>query len=46
MGEVRNAYRMVVGKPEGKRPHGRQKRRWEDDIKMDLRGLRLLIGFF
>jgi hypothetical protein len=33
----RNAYRILVGKPEGKRPLGRQRRRWMDNIKMDLR---------
>jgi hypothetical protein len=37
MGEMRNAYRILVGKPEVKRPLGRPKRRWEDNIKMDLR---------
>jgi hypothetical protein len=37
MGETRNAYRILVGKPEGKRPLGRPKRRWVDNIKMDLR---------
>ncbi|KAJ4427543.1 hypothetical protein ANN_25191 [Periplaneta americana] len=36
MGESRNAYRVLVGRPEGKRPLGRQRRRW-DNIKMDLR---------
>jgi hypothetical protein len=36
MGE-KNAYRILVGKPEGKRPLGRPRRTWEDDIKMDLR---------
>jgi hypothetical protein len=36
MTEVRNAYKIVAGKPEGKRPHGRPKNRWEDYIKMDL----------
>jgi hypothetical protein len=37
MGERRNAYRALVGKPEGRRPLGRPRRRWEDNIKMDLR---------
>jgi hypothetical protein len=37
MGEGRNAYRVLVGKPEGNRPLGRPRRRWEDGIKMDLR---------
>jgi hypothetical protein len=37
MGEGRNVYRVLVGKPEGKRPFGRPRRRWEDGIKMDLR---------
>jgi hypothetical protein len=37
MGETRNAYRILVGKPEEKRPLGRPKRRWVDTIKMDLR---------
>ena len=32
-----NAYRVLVGKPESKRPSGRPRRRWEDNIKMDLR---------
>jgi hypothetical protein len=36
MGETRNAYRILVGKPEGKRPLGRSRRRWVDNIKMDL----------
>jgi hypothetical protein len=34
MGETRNAYRILVGKPEGKRPLGRPRRRWVDNIKM------------
>ncbi|KAJ4439040.1 hypothetical protein ANN_14996 [Periplaneta americana] len=37
MGESRNAYRVLVGRPEGKRPFGRPRHRWEDNIKMDLR---------
>jgi hypothetical protein len=37
MGEGRKAYRVLVGKPEGKRPLGRPSRRWEDGTKMDLR---------
>jgi hypothetical protein len=37
VGEKRNAYRILVGNPEGKRPLGRPRRRWEDNIKMDLR---------
>jgi hypothetical protein len=37
MGERRGAYRALVGKPEGRRPHGRPRRGWEDNIKMDLR---------
>ncbi|KAJ4447882.1 hypothetical protein ANN_09891 [Periplaneta americana] len=37
MGESRNAYRVLVGRPEGKRPLERPRRRWEDNIKMDLR---------
>ena len=36
MWEVRGAYRVLVGKPEGKRPLGRPRHRWEDNIKMDL----------
>jgi len=36
MGEKRGVYRILVGKPEGKRPLGRPRRRWEDNIKMDL----------
>jgi hypothetical protein len=36
MGEKRNAYRILVGKKEGKSPLGRPRRRWVDNIKMDL----------
>jgi hypothetical protein len=39
MGEKRNAYRILVGKPEGRRPLGRPRRRWVDNIKMDLRDI-------
>jgi hypothetical protein len=37
MGEKRNAYRILVGNPEEKRPLGRPRHRWVDNIKMDLR---------
>jgi hypothetical protein len=37
MGEERKVYKVLVGKPEGKRPLGRPRRRWEDGISMDLR---------
>jgi hypothetical protein len=37
MGEERKEYKVLVGKPEGKRPLGRPRRRWEDGIRMDLR---------
>ena len=36
IGQGREVYRFLVGKPEGKRPLGRPRRRWEDNIKMDL----------
>jgi len=36
MGEGRGVYRVLVGKPEGRRPLGRPRRRWEDNIKMNL----------
>jgi hypothetical protein len=36
MGEERKVYKDLVGKPEGKRPLGRPRRRWEDGIRMDL----------
>jgi hypothetical protein len=47
MGEVRGAYNILIGMPEGRRPLGRPRRRWEDNIKMDLReiGLGMWIGF-
>jgi hypothetical protein len=37
MGKKRNAYRISVGKPEGKRPLGRRRHKWKDNIKIDLR---------
>jgi hypothetical protein len=39
MGKRRGAYRVLVGKPEGKRPFERRRRGWVDDIKMDLQEL-------
>jgi hypothetical protein len=36
MGQVRGAYNILVGRPEGRRPLGRPRRRWEDNIKMGL----------
>ena len=39
MGEMRDIYRELVGKPEGRRPLGRPRRRWEDNIKMDFQGV-------
>jgi hypothetical protein len=36
MGEERGAYRILVGRPEGRRPLGRPRRRWENNIKIDL----------
>jgi hypothetical protein len=37
MGEESNVYRVLIGKPEGKRPLGRPRRRWQGGIRMDLR---------
>jgi hypothetical protein len=37
MGKWNGVYRILVGRPEGKRPLGRPRRRWEDNIKLDLR---------
>jgi hypothetical protein len=39
MGEMRNVYKVLVGNPDGKRPLGGLKRRWEDNIRIDLRGI-------
>jgi hypothetical protein len=44
MGERRGAYRILVGRPEGRQPLGRPRRRWEDNIKMDLQALLLVCG--
>jgi hypothetical protein len=41
MGEGRGVYRVLVGKPKGKRPLGRPRHRWEDNIKMDLREIEI-----
>jgi hypothetical protein len=40
MGEKKGLYRVLVGKPEGKRPFGRPRRRWEDNIKMTFQEVR------
>jgi hypothetical protein len=40
LGEERGVYRVLVGKPEGKRPLGRRRRRWEDNIGVDLQEVR------
>jgi hypothetical protein len=39
MGEERNVYKVLMGKPEGKIPLGRPRRKWEDGIRMDLRDI-------
>jgi hypothetical protein len=44
LGEERNAYKILVRNPEGKRPQGRPRRRWEDNIKMDLREIGWDVG--
>jgi hypothetical protein len=46
MGEERKVYNVLVGQPEGKRPLGRPRRRWEDGVRMDLMeiGLGVWIG--
>jgi hypothetical protein len=41
MGKERKVYKVLVGKPEGKRPLGRPRRRWEDGIRIDLREIGL-----
>jgi hypothetical protein len=47
MGEERKVYKILVGKPDGRTPLGRPRRRWEDWVRMDLReiGLGVWIGF-
>jgi hypothetical protein len=37
MGEMRSAYNILVGKPDGKKPFGRPRNRWEDTVRMDLK---------
>ena len=44
MGEGRGLHRVLVGKPEGKRPLGKPRRRWEDNIKMDLQEVGEVVG--
>ena len=44
MGEGRDMHRVLVGKPEGKRPLGRTRRRWEDNIRMDLQEVGVSCG--
>ena len=39
MGDSRDAFRDLVGRPEGKKPSGRHRRRWEDNIKVDRQGV-------
>jgi hypothetical protein len=46
MGEERGVHRVLVGKPEGKRPLGRPRRRWEDNIKMDLHKIGVGCGYW
>jgi hypothetical protein len=43
MGVERKVYKVLVGKPEGKRPPGRPRRRWENGIRMDLREIGLMV---
>ena len=44
MGEGRGVHKVLVGKPEGKRPLGRPRSRWEDNIKMDIREVGGVVG--
>jgi hypothetical protein len=41
-GETSSAHRITVGKPEGKRPLGNPRRRWEDNIRMDLKRIKII----
>jgi hypothetical protein len=43
MEDTKYAWKVLIGKPEGKRPLGRHRRRWEDNIRMDLREIRWVI---
>jgi hypothetical protein len=43
MGDERKVYKVLVGKPEGKRPLGRPRRRWEDGVRMDVREIGLRV---
>jgi hypothetical protein len=44
MGEERDVHRVLVGKPEGKKPFGRPRRRWEDNMKMDVQEVGRVCG--
>jgi hypothetical protein len=44
MGEERGVHRLLVGKPEGKRPLGKPRRRWEDNIRIDLQEVGRVVG--
>jgi hypothetical protein len=44
-GEQRNVYRILVGNPEGKRPLGRPRRKWADNIRTDLGEIRYVSGY-
>jgi hypothetical protein len=46
MGEERKLYKVLVGKPEGKRPLGRPRRRWEDGTRMDRREIGLIDSIY
>jgi hypothetical protein len=46
MGKMRNAYKILIGKPGGKRPPGRTRSKWEDNIRLDLRKICLRIVYW